>query len=283
MVQSPGTTASRLTVLLLAFPLALGLGSCGAPSAGTGPGAQPFPNMYRRGEVRAGAALLDNFDTTAQVSGDAGAGAIIDLEDLLGVDDDTQVAQLGANWKFSPRHQADIGVFDIERNGTRDVGSDIQIGNVVIPSGTVKTQFDTLVVKAAYRYNFVAEARTAIGASFGLHTLGIDLALESKDFSVSESFRATAPMPVLGLHGEYALSERWKLLASFEVFQIDIGYFEGYLADNRLALENDLFEHFGWGVALNGFQLDAQLEEGSLEADIEYAYQGLLVYLRAYF
>ena len=238
--------------------------------------------MYRRAGLSAGAAFFGNFDTTVQVSGDAGVGALLDLEDLLDVEEDNLVARVDAFYAFSPRHRVDLNVYDIRRNGTETVGDDIQVGDVVIPAGDVHTSIDTLIVKASYRYNFVTDARTAIGASFGLHTMGIDLALSSAEFDVSESVRATAPLPVIGLHGEYALSERWKLLASSEIFQIDIGFADGFLADNRVALEHDTFDHFGWGVAVNGFQLDASVEDDSLDADLEYAYQGVFLYLRAY-
>ena len=241
-----------------------------------------YPNMYRRASLSAGAAFYGNFDTTMRVDGEQGVGAVLDMEDLLGLDDDNLVARFDAFYSFSPRHRIDLSVYDLGRNGTRTIDEDLQVGEVVIPAGEVHTSLDTLIVKAAYRYNFVADERAAIGASFGLHTLGIDFAIDSAEFEVSEDFGVTVPLPVLGLHGEYALSERWKLLASAELFQIDLGFAQGFLADNRLALEHDLFDHFGWGLAFNGFQLDAEYEDSPLTADMEYAYQGAFLYLRAY-
>jgi hypothetical protein len=244
--------------------------------------ASKYPNMYRRMGLKAGAAFFSNFDTSVQVDGSGGAGAVLDMEDFLGLDEDNLVVRADAFYAFSPRHRIDVSVYDINRDGTRTIGEDIQVGQVVIPAGEVDSTLDTLIVKAAYRYNFVADERTAIGVSFGLHTMGIDLAIKSQDFAVSEGFRATAPLPVFGLHGEYALSERWKLLASTELFQIDLGFAQGFVGDNLLAVEHDLFDHFGWGLALNGFQLNAEFEDSPLTADLEYGYQGVLLYLRGY-
>jgi hypothetical protein len=238
--------------------------------------------MHRKAGLSVGASFLANFDTTVQVSGEAGAGAVLDLEDFLNVDDDYLVARADLFYAFTPRHRIDFSIYDIAREGTETLPEDIVVGDETIPAGEVKTNMDTTIIKAAYRYNFVMDGRTAIGASFGFHTMAIDLGIESTSFAVDEGFRATAPLPVLGLHGEYALSERWKLLASIEMFQIDIGFAKGYLADNRLAIEHDLFDHVGWGFALNGFQLDAEFEDDSLTGDLEYAYQGLFLYLRLY-
>lgn len=241
-----------------------------------------YPNMYRRFGISAGMAALGNFNTEISVGTDFLIGASIDLEDTLGIGESDFVGRLDTYWSFSPRHRIDLSLFDIKRSGTRITGEDLQVGDVVIPAGEVNTTFNTTVLKLAYRYNFVADTRTAIGFSAGFHTMGIDFGIDSTIGSAEESFDVTAPLPVIGLHGEYALSERWKLLASMELFQIDIGYFSGYLQDNRLALEHDLFDHFGWGVSLNGFSMGADMEDGPLTADVEYAYQGLIVYLRGY-
>jgi len=243
---------------------------------------EAYPNMYRRFGLSLGMAALGNFNSQVSVGTDVLVGASIDLEDTLGIDESDFVGRLDSFYAFNSRHRIDFGIFDISRSGTRTIGQDLNFGEVVIPAGEVDTTFNTMVIKLAYRYNFVADVRTAIGFSAGLHTMGIDLGLDSTVGSVSESFDVTAPLPVIGLHGEYALSERWKILASSELFQIDIGYFSGYLQDNRLAIEHDLFDHMGWGVSLNGFQMGADMESGPLRAEIEYAYQGLIVYLRGY-
>lgn len=241
-----------------------------------------YPNMYRRFGASLGMALLGNFNSQVSVGTDFLVGASLDLEDTLGIGESDFIGRLDSHWAFSPRHRIDFSLFDINRSGTRTVGEDIDFGEVVIPAGEVDTTFNTMVLKLSYRYNFVADTRTAIGFSAGFHTMGIDLGLDSTSGSVEESFDVTAPLPVIGLHGEYALSERWKILSSIELFQIDIGYFSGYLQDSRLAIEHDTFEHVGWGVSLNGFRMGADMEDGPLTAEIEYAYQGVIIYLRGY-
>lgn len=243
--------------------------------------ADEYGNLHHKFAVSVGAAFLANFDTAVRVDSDFVLGTNIDLEDLLGVDSDNAVFRLAASYEFTPRHRVDMSVFDINRNGSRSIAEDIEIGDVTIPSGSVDTRFDTLVAKAAYRYNFVDDQRTVLGASLGLHMMGITFALESDVAQTSETFRATAPLPVVGLHGEYALSPTWKILASAELFQVDIGFGRGHLSDTSLAIEHEPWKHFGWGLGLNGFRLDADIEgDGPLSADLEYAYQGAFLYLR---
>jgi hypothetical protein len=257
-----------------------------APSAAPEEEVGPYRNLYHRFTVSVGGAIYDNFSSTGQVSGDAGIGTIIDFEDLLNVDGDTQIGRVDMRYAFNERHWLDATYYDIRRSGTSAATSeDIDFGDITIPAGSrVSTDFDTRMLKLAYRYNFVTDDRVVIGGSFGIHSMNLRLALEAGGLGLDESFRQELPLPLLGLHGGYALSRKWALLADAELLQFDVGDYRGFVSDNRLSLEHDTLEHLGWGLALNGFRIDGSAEgDGGLEADIEYGYSGVMLYLRVYF
>jgi hypothetical protein len=242
-----------------------------------------YRTLYRRFSFSAGAAAYTKFNTNVQVNTPTSVGANIDMEDLLGLDEDNLVARFDARYAFNKRHWLDLSYYDIDRDGSRVISDDIIIGNVTIPAGTTKTNFDTQIIKLAYRYNFVADARTVIGASFGIHLMSLDFGVRSPSFNVEENFRVDAPLPLLGLHGAYALSEKWRLSASAEFLQFDLGDYRGLITDTRLTLDHDTFSNFGWGIGFNGFQADAHLEgNDDLSTDLEYGYQGLMLYLRLF-
>lgn len=241
------------------------------------------PNLYRRFGLSVGGAAYGNFDTSLRIGTPLLVGAILDLEDFLDVDDSSSVLRIDADYSFNRRHRIDLSYFDIRRSGATTVTEDIEVGEVVLPAGDIRTRFNTQIFKLAYRYNFVTDYRTTIGVSGGLHTMRLDLGLDSSTFSIGEEFKATAPLPLLGIHAAYALNDDWRLRLAFEFLQVKLGDYSGFIADRTLALEHDLFKHVGWGVAYNGFDLDVQIERDPLTADIEYGYQGLLLYLRTYF
>lgn len=273
----PPAVEPELSVPVLPFYLPLTVVD-GEPKHGA-----TSPNLYRRFSLSLGTALYRNFDTSLTVSSDALAGAVLDLEDTLGVSDHSSVFRLDTYYSFSPRHRLDFSYYAIDRNGRRSIPNDINVGEVVIPAGSVDTTFDTTIFKLAYRYNFVADERTVVGASFGFHTMQFDTSIGTSNNVVEETFKAIAPLPVLGLHGEYALSDKWRLLASAEFLQVDLGSFRGVLVDQRLSIEHDTFEHVGWGLGFNSFNLSANVQDDPLSADIEYAFQGLMLYLRTSF
>jgi len=249
------------------------------------PKLEPYKNLYREFGLSIGGAAYQNFDSVLRVDSDSLVGAVLDLEDTLGVDDAATVLRVDAFYNFNQSHGLGLGYYDIRRSGSRVLDEDVTFGDRTFLAGSrVDTEFNTKVLKLAYRYNFVTDYRTKIGTSIGFHTMGIQTSLNAATLSVDESFRATVPLPVLGLYFEYALSQTWKLLSSVEVLQVDVGYARGYLSDTRLNLEHDLFENFGWGIGYNAFRLDATMEgEDRLTGRVQYDFQGLMLFARCYF
>lgn len=243
---------------------------------------EKYSNLYRKFSISLGGAAFSEFNTELRVN-KGSVGTELDMEELLGLDGGDRTARLDGEFSFNRRHSIAFSYYDIARNGQRTIANPIDIGNVTIPAGGVKTDFDTEIIKLAYHYNFVADERTKISASFGFHVMHIDTSIESVNGPSSGSFRAFAPLPVFGLHGSYALSPTWMLSASSEIFQIQYDQFGGFLGDNRLTLEHDTFDHFGWGLGFNGFRLDGSVDgQSNTEAHLDYGYQGLFLYLRFY-
>jgi hypothetical protein len=256
-----------------------------APTDEAGADAAEYMNLRHKFTVSLGGALFSNFASTIKVTGNAGVGAAVDMDDLVGLAKEATAGRIDMSYAFNERHQIDFSYYDIRRSGhTAATKEDIIFGDISIPAGTaVSSAFNTRIIKLAYRYNFVAEPRTVIGASFGIHSMGMQVSMDSADLSLDESFNQELPLPLLGLHGGYALSKTWSLLADVELMQVDLGNYRGYIGDNRLVLNHDSFEHVGWGVGLNGFRIDASAEGNDLKAQMNYGYQAVMVYLRFYF
>lgn len=248
------------------------------------PDDEPYDNLYRRFSLGFGGLVLAEFDTSMQVgSSSAGVGAVLDLEDSLGVDSKSSSARLDTQYAFNRRSSLLFSIYDIERSGSRVLEDDIEFGDKIIPAGPVDTTFDTQVVKLSYRHNLVADARTVIAVSAGFHVMGIDTGLESDSFGIAEDLRVTVPLPVLGVHAAYALNHKWKVSASIELFRVSIEDFSGSLTDSVIRIDHDSFEHFGWGLGLNSFQMNLGIDDGDVFAEIEYGYVGLMLYLRTFF
>jgi len=243
---------------------------------------EPYANINRKASLRVGGVALGSFGTTLQVSSDVGVGAVIDLEDLLGMKTSDQVLRIDGAYAFTKRSFVELSYYDISRKGSVSLAEDIEVGDVVIPAGGVRTSFGTEILELAYRYDFVADTRTRIGASLGLHVMRLDFGIESSSFDIEESFAGTLPLPVLGLRAEYALSRDWSLYTSYELFQLRIDGLGGAISDLNIGLNWDFSDHVGLGLEAGSFLLDAEAKDGDLEAKVRYGYQGLGLFLRGY-
>ena len=88
---------------------------------------------------------------------------------------------------------------------------------------------------------------------------------------------------MFGLHGAYAITPSCRMVGSVELLDVQVSGLGGFINDNRLALEFDLFEHVGLGIGWNGFLADVDVNEAGLSGKAEYKYSGWMFYLRGLF
>src|SRR5436190_23387099 len=107
---------------------------------------EPYTNLYKTFSLGVGGAAYANFDTTLRVDSDALVGAVVDLEDTLGVDDTAAVLRVDANYNFDHYHGIAVGYYDIRRSGRRTLAEDITFGDRTFAAGSsVDHEFNTNV------------------------------------------------------------------------------------------------------------------------------------------
>lgn len=124
------------------------------------------------------------------------------------------------------------------------------------------------------------------------YEFGVDLGINIT--SVKESFRATIPgvgpvglttldvtepLPTVGLFYNYALSEKWYLTSRAGLFAFDIGDIDGTIYDIFGGIEFRPWEHVGFGAAYTYTSADLTITESGVKTNIEYDYNGPLLYI----
>jgi hypothetical protein len=225
-------------------------------------------------------------NTTRRVdSPTLGVGTEVDLESDFDVDDRLFLGRMDAEWRFGKRHSLDFSIFNLAREGTRVIDRQIQIGDVVFPiNAEVTNESDQLVVKLAYRYAFLNRERWHVGASLGAHAIDWDTEWRAGSLALKEDFGVLVPLPVAGLFGSFAITPQLYLNASSEFFGLEYEEFDGFMNNSRLNIEHRTFEHVGFGIGLDYFLINASVENesGSLRAEAEYDYFGLMAFMRIF-
>lgn len=87
-----------------------------------------------------------------------------------------------------------------------------------------------------------------------------------------------APIPVLGLHGEFRLARKLYARAGVEYFHISVSDQEGSLTDVRASLDWYPWRNWGFGVGYNSIELQ-YLDVAQPEFDATFTFRGLIGYV----
>jgi hypothetical protein len=235
--------------------------------------------------------FVSSTDSSVRLSA-KGVGLGIDVEEALGLDTTTTVFRANGLWRFTDnrRHRAELSWFAVRRTGDTKLGRDITIDGVTYPTGSqVNTAFDVDVYKASYSYSFFQDDRMDVGAGIGLYIMPINFEFTASgalNGYASES--VTAPLPVLTLRADFALTPKWFIKSSMDLFYLEYGQFKGSVFDTKLAVEWKAFKHVGFGLGVENFNLDVEAEGKDyptldLVGQIEYKYFGAQLYAAFYF
>ena len=235
--------------------------------------------------------FITQSDTTIQLnSATLGVGAVIDLENGLGVESDFRTYRIDANYRFgeSRRHEIEFHYFDSRRTGDRTLDQQLQIGDLILPAGTgVTTEFDLTFANLDYVYNFLMDDRVRLGVSAGLHTTGIGLKITETGGGAVEDESFTAPLPMIGLRSEILLTERWRLKMDFNFFYLEYDNYTGQLSDALMAVEYRPWKNFSLGAGINSIDYTVEADTDDtivgLNGQIEFKLTGFMLYGKYFF
>ena len=182
---------------------------------------------------------------------------VVDFEEDLGLRDSQSVFRFTAFYDFNERHRLDFDVFDLSQTAVVTGTREIEWGDTVFPiSAELSTGLDLTIYKAAYTYHMLRREKYRLGVTGGLYVADIALRLNLLESDEEERGDLTAPLPVLGLRGEYFFSDRWRASASAEWFGLEIGDYEGTLYDFLIGIDYRLGNHAAVVRVDNSFQID---------------------------
>ena len=239
------------------------------------------PAQRERAAISLGA-FISRPATEARVDNDAGQGTDLNLEDDLGLQSSTTIARIDGHWWLSRRNRLDFSVFNFSRDGTRTIDETIDFGDQTFAINTVVSSTHNLdIAKAAYTFAPIIKDRGFVGFTAGLYVSQTELSLSQAALGSVESETLTAPLPVIGVRGQYTVTDRIKLRGSFEVFGIDTGDVSGHLNDFNVAADYGFGKRFAVGLAYNDVAMDIDASEsgGGFRGALDWGYSGWLLYM----
>ena len=234
-----------------------------------------------RFSLSVGAFVTDRASEARVDAADGTIGTPVDLESDLGLNTSETVLRLDGYFRFNDRHRIDFSVFDLSRDATRQIDTAITWKNIVFPiSATVASDLDFNVYKLAYTWSFLRREKGYMGLSGGLYVADVAVKLSAQNLAEEEGGDVTAPLPVIGLRGEYRFTDKWTFRASGELFGLEYEAMDGSLIDLYAGIDYRLFEHVAIGAALNSVRLDVDVSSRKLNGSLDWQYDGGLLFLK---
>jgi hypothetical protein len=238
-------------------------------------------------DLRLGAFVLSNIDTSLTLTKSGGPGSTLDFSEGLGGESSLSVFRADASWNISGRHGLDASWYDIARSGHVTLATSFVYGGTTYNVGAdVNSRFATNFYKVAYSYAFYKKERHEVTGLIGLHIMNIDNSISVvgtgniSGAGTVEKFSVTAPLPTFGLAWKATWTDRLTTRMSLQYFGIslDEGTYSGHLTDFLAAAEYRLTARSGLGLGYNRFDLEANFKEGPLNLKLDYNFNGLLAY-----
>jgi hypothetical protein len=244
---------------------------------------------WEKFNIQAGA-FFAALDDKVQL-GVGGAGVLIDVEDTLGMKAHNTVFRVGGDYRFGAerRHRMDLEYFYFNRSSNKTLGKDIVVDNVTFAAGTnVDATFNFQILKAAYSYSFFQDDRMDLAASIGLFVMPIKFQVDAGTAGKNADLKFTAPLPVLGLRGDFAITPKWFFRSKIEFFYLEYKNFTGGLLDTNLAVEYNAWKNFGVGFGLENFRVKLSAEGKdypnlNFNGDVKMQFIGAQLYARYFF
>jgi hypothetical protein len=223
----------------------------------------------------------------------------INFDKQFGTDGDQTRVRLDFLWRITPTQHLRFSYFDNDVKRTRTIDQDLAWGDYTFLAGgqvTAETKFQ--VYELAYEYAFLRRQNYEIVAIAGIHFDDLTLKLsgnasltvdtptgpvEQAASFTTKSNSVPAPLPVLGIRGEWAVSRHIYLEASAEVFRLSYQGIDGNWSDLRAGATWMFSHHFGLGVGYDHFATHVDVSKGSFNGRLNTGYQGLLIYVKGGF
>ncbi|MCH5374281.1 MAG: porin family protein [Planctomycetes bacterium] len=226
--------------------------------------------------------FLTNRDSKTRIDGTIpDSGTPVDLENDLGFNKSDTVFRFDGYYRINDKHRIDFSVFDLSRSGSKQIQKEIDWNDTIYPIDTVvDANLDLAIYKLAYTWSFLRRDSGYLGLTAGLYTADIGTSLSAESIGRSSSGGVTAPLPVLGLRGQYDLSERWSLRGSAEVFAFEYGDFSGSMYDLIASVDYQVTNHVALGAGIDVVNMNVGISKPNLDGDLDWRYDGGLLFLK---
>jgi len=216
----------------------------------------------------------------------------IDFDHTFGTNASRTRIRADLLWRITPTQHVRFMYFTNDVTNTRAIPPPgLQWGDYTF-NGSVTAETRLNVYEGVYEYAFMRSRDYEVVFQAGVHfddvkaQLSGMATLKNPDGTTTTFQSATkggsvpAPLPVIGVRGDWVLTDSLMFDASGQIFGISYNGINGSWTDIRAGLTWMFSDHFGVGLAYDRFYTHVKLDKGNFNGRLAFGYQGALLYIR---
>lgn len=221
-------------------------------------------------------ALTTNLRVDARLEGET-LGTDIDLEGVLGLDEDMRTWRLDGRWRVGRKSRIGFAYYRFDRSAQATLEEDIEWEGVTFPAGLgVIAGFDNRIIILNYAQTFAESEQWDVAGSIGVHYMHFAASLEGTGGSeLAKAASAPAPLPMIGLDALYQLNPQWRFGFRAAGLAVSIDDYSGRWTDSGLTVEYFPAPHWALGLGLSDLTVDVSADSDNLLGQLEYEEVGL--------
>jgi hypothetical protein len=206
------------------------------------------PMMTDRFFVGAGVVWAQSNVTANLNTGRVGLGTFVDFENDIGLKRTNVIGQFAFRMHISERWALEAEYFSLNRDGEKQLSRTIDWGNLSFPiDAAVRGSSDLEDFRISVGYSFFRRKDKEIGFGIGAHVMSLDAALTTRNLG-SERASQSAPLPVLTMYSQIALTDRWLFRVRVDRLSLDTGEVDGSVFSSATDFVYQPWRHFGVGL-----------------------------------
>jgi hypothetical protein len=250
-------------------------------------------HLWPRFSIGVGSFAISTTDEIG-IDGEIGSGTRkVSVSTDLGLPEDQTLFAAGLEWQFASRHSLDLSYYSLDRDGSRSLDRNIQIGDRVFPVGArAEASFKTTSIELGYTYWFHRSDKTGFGGTVGLVDLALDasasatLRLGGSGATVSDSAHASTdlPVPMIGVNfkaepwNRFVFRARGRFLPA-----VTIDKWDGEAASYTVSGEYFLIRQLSLGASYDGNYYRADVDDADWNGSVDLESTGWKFFLRGSF
>lgn len=210
-----------------------------------------------------------------------GTGVGVDFENTLGLAERSITGNASFLWRISDRWRLETEYFRLNRDATRTLSEDVDWNGGTLTAGTtVESTFNFFDFRISGGYSFYKTRDKELGVGAGLHLTGMKVSIEAAGTVSGEGEgEVLAPLPVLSLYANIALTDEWALRLRTDWLSLTYGDYSGDLTSAALDVIYQPWRHVGFGFGMRSYLLDLEMEDTDWRGRARVAFNGPTLYV----